>query len=184
MKNEDIVRETEEYVRGHVPTSRKPDEDYFNHIFGARKFAKKLAKEYKADEFIVDLAILLHDIGANAGATHAQKSAEMAQKFLETLEVDHAAIAKIVDCIKSHSMGSKVDTLEQQIIQDADGLIFIEDSFKYFYEEGKRIHSSETVAKKDVISKTTGMTAKIKTPMGCQLAEDLLPRALFWIESK
>jgi len=182
--NEEIIQKTEEYVREHVPTKRKPDEKYFDHVFGARKYALKLAKEYHADEFIVDMAILLHDIGADAGPIHAQKSAEIAEEYLGGLNIDEKTKDEIVKCIRTHSMGIKVDSLEQQIIQDADGLIFIDDSYKYFFEKQKDKASSLEEALRRSVSKTDGMTAKIKTKMGIELKNELLPIAIEWLNSQ
>ena len=184
MDKGQLIRKTEQYVRDNVPTSRKPDVEYFNHVFGAQKFALLLAKEYNADNFVVEMAILLHDIGANAGPIHAEKSAEMAIVYLSSLGIDSKTQSEIVECIKRHSMGSKVETLEQQIIQDADGLVFITDSYKYFFEKGIPKYGSVNDNVDFCINKTEGMTEKIRTKKGKELKNKLLPEAVKWLEGK
>lgn len=185
MKNtEEIIQKTEKYVRENVPASRKPDERYFDHVFGARKYALRLAKEYNADEFIVDMAILMHDIGADAGPVHAQKSAEMTTEYLKNINIDEKTKAEIVKCIRTHSMGLTVDSLEQQIIQDADGLVFIKDTYKNFFEKQRNKAFTLDEAIKKSTSKTEGMIAKIKTEIGIELKNEMLPVVIEWLDSQ
>jgi len=142
-----------------------------------------LAKEYKANEFIVEASILLHDIGADAGQVHAQESARMAKKVLSSLGLDKNDKTQIINSIKTHSIGPTPKMLEQQIIQDADGLIFLEDTYKYFFSKIKNILGLEN-AKASSIEKTKGMMSKIRTNKGKKIAKLLLPKALAWLKSQ
>ena len=38
-----MVEESERFMREHIPKSRLPEEDYFRHIFGVRKYGLQLA---------------------------------------------------------------------------------------------------------------------------------------------
>ena len=136
MDKKKIIKEAEKYFRENLPESRMkerdtpPEKEYLNHVLGCRKYALLLAEKYKADKFIVEVAALLHDIGADAGREHAEESAKMADKFLSSLTINNETKIKIIGCIKNHSMGSVTNNIEEQIIQDADGIIFIEESWK------------------------------------------------------
>ena len=181
MTKEKIIEQTEKFMLNNIPKSRitkdNNNKDYINHIKGARKYAKLLAKTYNADEFIVDMAAILHDIGADVGKNHAEKSAELAKKYLTNIKLEKSTKEKIINCIKTHSMGAKTDTIEQQILQDADGLIFIEDTYKFFFEVKKEKNTSKT-AKKLTEEKINGMLNKIKTKKGTSLAKNLINKSL------
>jgi HD superfamily phosphodiesterase len=154
---------------------------YIPHVEGCVKYALLLAEKYNADKFIVEVSAWLHDIGADAGKKHPAKSTEMAKEFLSTFEIPKDTLKRILDCIKNHAMGTDVNNLEEQIIQDADGIIFLEDTYKSFYENGKSGASSVEEAKKWATEKTNGMMNKIKTEEGKRIAEELLPIAIKWI---
>ena len=178
---EKILQEVEKYFRDNFPKSR-PKEVYLKHVEGVRKYALLLAKIYKADEFIIEVSALLHDVGADAGKDHADESAKISKKFLEKFDITSETLNEIIKCIERHSMGSETDTIEQQIIQDADGIIFIEDTYKSFFEKGKKTASSLEEAKKWTIDKTKGMMNKIKTEEGIKLANQYLGITLKEIE--
>jgi len=178
------IGKIEEFVKENVPNSRKLDdaEDYFRHVFGVRKYALKLAEIYGADIFVVEAAALLHDIGADAGKNHAEESAIISKPLLENLNIFKEIVERILKCIELHSMGSITKSIEEQIIQDADGIIFIEDSYKSFFED-KKEKLSLGKAKEETLGKTKGMMGKIKTEAGIKLAKEFLPKAIKDIES-
>jgi uncharacterized protein len=191
MNNPKIIKQSEKYMRQHIPKSRINKASYLRHILGARKYAIKLAKQKNADLFIIEIAALLHDIGADVGKDskgrklgHAKESAKIAKEFLSKFEIDKKTHNEIIQGIARHSMGSKIDTIEQQIIQDADGLIFLEDTYQYFFQNGKKRADSLDEAKKWSVDKVKGMLDKIKTKEGVRMAKKLLPRAIEWIEGK
>lgn len=185
MDKKTIIKESETFMKNKVPSSRLTqdgsDENYLTHILGARKYSLKLAKIYKRDKFIVEIAALLHDVGANAGKVHANESAKIANKFLEKFEIPRSTKDKIINCIKNHSMGSKVKSIEEQIIQDADGIIFLEDTFKLYYEQ-RKIRFSLEKAKEISLEKVSGMINKVKTEEGQKIAKRFLPKAIEYIK--
>lgn len=188
MDKKKILQEAEKYFRENLPKSRlkegdvPPEKEYLRHVLGARKYALLLTKKYNADEFIVEVAVLLHDIGADAGKTHAEESARIVDKFLSKLDINNKTKEKILGCIGHHSMGSVVENIEEQIIQDADGIIFIEDSWKDFlYNHVEEISFEEL--KKEGINKTKGMMNKIKTEEGIKIAKKHLNKTLKEIEN-
>ena len=179
-----IVSAAERFMQENVPQSRlnlqgKP-ENYFRHVLGVIKYALLLAEKYTADKFVVEIAALLHDVGADVRENHAHESAKIADQFLSSLKLDSNAKQKIISCIEIHSMGSVAETLEEQIIQDADGLIFIEDTFKDFFEHKKQKLSLEE-ARKVSIEKNQKMMDKIKTEEGWRLAQKFLDAAIVYL---
>lgn len=183
MEKEIIIQESEKYFRENIPQSRIK-ESYLRHVEGARRYALLLAEKYNADGFVVEIAALLHDIGADAGKEHPKKGSEIAKQFLSKFKISSEILNRILSCIKNHSMGTEVDNLEEQIIQDADGIIFLEDTFKYFYEGAKKKGVSVDEEKEWVKNKIKGMMEKIKTDEGKRIAEELLPIAIKYVENK
>jgi len=181
MDKEKLVKEAELFMRNNVPKTR-PKEAYFRHVLGARKYALQLAELYNADKFVLEMAALLHDVGADAGTVHAHESARISKQFLSGLEMPEEIKEKIVKCIETHSMGSKTETIEQQIMQDADGIIFLEDTYKCYFERQKEIFPFEE-ARKASLEKVKGMTNKIKTEKGIKLAKKFLETASEYIKS-
>jgi len=181
MNKKNLIKEAKEFVLNNVPKTR-PKEDYFRHVLGARKYALKLAAIYNADKFILEMAALLHDVGADAETVHAHESAKISREFLSNLEMQETSREEIVKCIETHSMGSKTETIEQQIMQDADGIIFMEDSYKPYFE-GQREKLPLEEARKTSLEKVKGMTNKIKTEEGIKLAKKFLEKALAYIKS-
>jgi len=179
MENrERIVRETEAFVKSSVPKTRQPEEAYIRHVFGARNYARHLAEIYHSDIFAVVMAALLHDIGADAGdAKHAKEGAIISKEFLEEFKLDKKTRDKILGAIKAHPLGTPVEGMEQRILQDADGIIFIEDTYKsYFDEQKKTLGPAEAKAKS--IEKTRAMMGKIKTDEGIKIANKFLESAM------
>ena len=186
MKKNIIIQGTEDFVKENIPNSRiskeGSDEIYLRHVFGVRKYALQLAETFEGDKFIIETAALLHDIGADAGKEHANESAKISRKFLLKFNIPDDIKEKIILCIERHSMGSKTSTIEEQIIQDADGIIFIEDTSKFYFKEQKQKFSLEE-ARKLSIKKTQGMMNKIKTEKGIELAKKFLTKSLEYLES-
>ena len=183
MENrERIVRETEAFVKSSVPKTRQPEEAYIRHVFGARNYARHLAEIYHADIFAVVMAALLHDIGADAGdAKHAKEGAKITKEFLEEFKLDKKTRDKILGAIKAHPLGTPVEGMEQRILQDADGIIFIEDTYKSYFDEQKKLNPAEAKAKS--IEKTRAMMGKIKTDEGVKIANKFLESAIKELET-
>lgn len=188
-EKKDLIEKVEEFYRLSVPSSRE-QESYFTHVDGVRRYALLLANEYCADEEVVEIAALLHDTGADSGKVHAFKSAETADEFLTNLNVDNLFKTKIISAIKNHSMSQSSETfneevpMEDRVIRDADGLSFIENSYKSFLQKGIELHGDIEIAKKESIDKINGMTKKITTAKGKAIAESLKDKAFVYISNQ
>jgi len=182
IDEEKIVEAAEKYFLENIPSSRI-QESYLNHVRGTKRYALMLADIYSADRFIVEVAALLHDVGADAGKGHPKEGAKIAREFLTKFDIPEDTLTRIIKCIENHAMGIDVDNLEEQIIQDADGLIFLEDTFKYFGKKARDKGIPVEEEKEWVKNKTKGMMAKIKTEEGVRLAKELFPKAMEDIEN-
>ncbi len=187
MDKASIIKETEKFMRENIPKSRilkESSADYLRHVLGVKKYGLHLAEIYNADKFVIEMAALLHDVGADAGKEHADESAKITKEFLSKVDITAEIKNRVIKCIEKHSSGSKTqaETIEEQIIQDADGIIFIEDTFKFFYEKHKQKLILEE-AKKISIQKTKEMMNKIKTEEGIKLAKNFLAKSLEYLES-
>lgn len=102
------------------------------HVMRVHSLALKIAKQEKnVDMDVLQVAILLHDIGGHkeisdpSGKTdHAIESARMAEPILKNLCFTEKQIKHIQDCIVSHryKTESKPQTIEAKILFDADKL--------------------------------------------------------------
>lgn len=126
LLNDDILKRTECYVRRELE-GEGTGHDWW-HIHRVRNTALSIAKEEKADLFIVELAALLHDIADhkfnNGDETIGPKAA---QRWLESLNLDETSIIHVKDIItnvsfKGANVKTPMKTLEGKIVQDADRL--------------------------------------------------------------
>ena len=95
MDKNKIIQESEKFMKNNIPRSRDK-EDYLRHINGARRYAIKLARTYNADRFVVNVAALLHDVGADVGEKHAEESAKISLKFLSRFDINPILSEKII----------------------------------------------------------------------------------------
>lgn len=171
MNKERIIKESENYFRKNIPKTRM-HESYLRHVVGCKKYALQLAEKCGADKFILEVAAYLHDVGADAGETHPAESARLAKEFLLQFDIPKETLDRILFCIANHKMGAKANNIEEQILQDADGLIFLEDTYLFFFEKQKNKYQ-EQQARKNTATKLKGMLTKIKTDEGKKLAGPL-----------
>jgi uncharacterized protein len=131
-------------------------EDVKYHIRVVVRNALKLAKIYKADEEIIELACWLHDIARARGLepgeenTHHVSGAKKAEEILRNLDYSEDKIKKITRCILTHR-GTKNDyfpeTIEEKIVANADAMAHFESFLNLFsefvspdnFEEGVRL---------------------------------------------
>lgn len=122
------IQEVKKFVESELkkPTSKYGYAPFKFHIELMVKDAKKLAKKYKADEEIVELAAWLHDIGScmYGRKGHHITGAKIAEKKLKALNYSQEKINLIKKCIQNHrgSIKSERKTLEEQIIAEADAI--------------------------------------------------------------
>lgn len=126
----------------------------WRHIYRVHKLAKYLAEQEGADVLVVELAALLHDIADwkfHDGDLLA--GGRIAKEWLSSLQVDEKVTEHVVRIINTSSFkGAKVpdtmDSLEGQIVQDADrldaiGAIGIARTFAYGGAKGRPMYDPD-----------------------------------------
>lgn len=110
-----------------------------HHIKPMVLIAKNLAKEYGADDEIVTLAALLHDLAGirdrSKRENHHLFGAELAGTILSTYEYPQEKIRIIQKCILNHrgSINNIKDSIEEICIADADAIAHIHEISSLFY---------------------------------------------------
>lgn len=122
MNEIEILQKTQEFIYNEF-TGEGTGHDYF-HIERVVKVAKRIAREENADLFLVELAAWLHDVGDYKLNDGVDKSAELISEFLSKLNVPQEIISKTIEIVSqvSFSKGKTAESLEAQIVQDADRL--------------------------------------------------------------
>jgi len=87
--------------------------------------ALRISQKQGGDREIIVASVLLHDIGyARNEEHHETESARMAGPLLKKAGFPKTKIPAVLSCIRKHrfSKGHKAETMEEQILQDADKL--------------------------------------------------------------
>lgn len=108
-------------------SKQKDGYDFWNeHIKYVVENALKLAQEYGADEEIVELGALLHDIAMPSDygepEEHDIYGAEIAETLLKELNYPKEKIEHVKNCVLNHRgrRDKPRNTIEEQIVADAD----------------------------------------------------------------
>ncbi|MEL6303615.1 MAG: HD domain-containing protein [Bacteroidota bacterium] len=138
---EKLIEATKTFVKETL-SDAEGGHDWF-HTQRVYRLASRLAKEEKADEVVVQLAALLHDI-ADAKFHNGDETLgpKIAAGFLAEMQVDEAIITHVFDIIRYMSFknsldgASPFDSKELRVVQDADrldaiGAIGIARTFNY-----------------------------------------------------
>jgi len=101
--------------------------------------AQELAKDYKAEEEIVIIASLLHDLAGiedqNKKKEHHVYGAERAGELLKRYGYEQNKINKVKKCIYNHrgSINNPKGTIEEICVADADAIAHIQEIGSLFY---------------------------------------------------
>jgi uncharacterized protein len=147
-----ILQNTELYVRKKLE-GEGSGHDWW-HIHRVRNTALRLAKEEKANLFIVELAALLHDI-----ADHKFNNGDInigpiiAGEWLRSLKVEEDTIIHVKEIIadlsfKGANVPTPMKTIEGEVVQDADrldalGAIGIARAFAYGGYRNRALYNPE-----------------------------------------
>jgi HD superfamily phosphodiesterase len=101
-----------------------------NHTKRILKIIEIIGKNYNYDLEVVKLSAYLHDWGAYepgfiAGVDHAERSAELAEQFLKSENINIDILNKVIETIKNHHNANQDKCLEAKLFSDADGIDFI-----------------------------------------------------------
>lgn len=126
LSEQDIIAQTEQYVQK-VLMGEGTGHDWW-HIHRVRTLARTIAKNERANLFVVELAALLHDIADWKFHNGNQEiGPQTARAWLSSLHVDLADINHVCTIIKDISykgahVATPMKSLEGEIVQDADRL--------------------------------------------------------------
>lgn len=99
---------------------------YEEHILLVIKYSKMLAKKLNADEEIVEISALLHDITILRGdkLNHHNSGPIEAEKILKEFNYPQEKIEKVKHCINAHRGSQKIkrETVEAECVASADGM--------------------------------------------------------------
>ncbi len=110
LDSNQIIKKTEKYVQDFFQ-EEATGHDWW-HTHRVRKLALKIAKEERADLFIVEMAALLHDIGDYKFFDGDEKKGlEIVGRYLNSLSFELPIIKKILDIINNTSF---MKTLSQE----------------------------------------------------------------------
>jgi len=111
------------------------------HVESTVKYALQLAKQFGADEEVVEISAWLHDIRKmrGSGEKHHVYGAKDAAKLLREIGYNPDVIEKVRRCILTHSTDKKYPpkSLEEKILASADALSHF-DSFPSMVESAYR----------------------------------------------
>ena len=125
MDREKIIQLTVEYIRREF-SDEASGHDWW-HIYRVWKNALAICRHEKADEFIVQLAALLHDLDDWKFNETGDETPLRARAWLDSCSVDPVtadSVCRIISHVSYKGAGveNKMDSLEGFIVQDADRL--------------------------------------------------------------
>ena len=100
----------------------------YEHTLRVRNLAVAMARQMGADNQVVEMAALLHDIGKPAGEPHGDIGAQRAQVILDELGVDAGVRSCVCDLIRTHLAPDPAYPVENLALSDAD---YIDANFGY-----------------------------------------------------
>jgi uncharacterized protein len=153
-----IIATTQIYVK---ENSGNTDAGHdWRHAFRVWKMARRLAENEKANNIIVEIAALVHDLVDDKFNENPEKQHEKLIAFFISIDLTSSEIEQIIHIITHisyrHSPQRNIqENIEFQIVQDADrldaiGAIGIARAFSYGGYKGRPFYSSET----ELIQKT------------------------------
>lgn len=129
---DDLINKTTDFLYTHLnnaDVSLKEKKYRYEHSLRVTHIGLDLAKNLDANLKITLLACLLHDVGkfdALDDKEHGRVSAEVANTFLQTLDLSKKELADIHYCIAIHADNDAgyeyEDIIEAKIVSDADNI--------------------------------------------------------------
>lgn len=98
------------------------------HVKRVQRLCLKLSGSVEGtDSEVVEVAALLHDVGKfmekeNSAIDHGSVSADMGEKFLNSIKFDEEKVAAICHAIRVHTHGVEPRSTEAKVLHDADFL--------------------------------------------------------------
>lgn len=164
----DIVEKVRQFVEDECqkPTSKYGYEPYANHFVPVVKYAKELAEEFGGDLEIVEIAAWIHDIGSIVAGRgdHHITGAKIAEEKLREFGYSEEKISLVKNCVLHHrgSQKMELETLEEQIVAEADAMSAFDDIIGLFEVALIWEKLSRDEAKKSVLQKLENKWNQVK----------------------
>lgn len=136
-----IVESVENYVKERIEEYKNNALDHYDfwneHIKYVYNESIKLAKEYNAEEEIVALGALLHDIAlineVGDRKDHHINGAKIAKEVLEKFNYEETKKDRVLKCVYNHRSSKNANTVEEICVADADVLAHFDNIPMLFY---------------------------------------------------
>ena len=160
MYNKMIINDTMRMVREKLLNEGSGHDWY--HIERVWKMAVTLAEEEQANRFVVELAALLHDLIDDKLVSNKEDAIQEVMYWLDGVGVSSKDSEKVLEIIDSISFKGgntrKLETIEAQVVQDADrldaiGAIGIARCFAYAGSVGHPLFDPELSVREDMTEK-------------------------------
>lgn len=155
---QDIIRKTENFVQDRL-LGESTGHDWW-HVERIRATARRLREAEGGDELIIELSLLLHDVGDRKVIGEKDDDYTIAENFLREQDLDKKKIEIVMDIIMNISFSHSLDketvrpsSIEFQIVQDADrldaiGAIGIARTFAFGGSRKRQLYNPEHSAVK------------------------------------
>ncbi|WP_027409782.1 HD domain-containing protein [Anoxybacteroides tepidamans] len=143
MRKEQIIRETEQYVKS-ILERDSSGHDWW-HIDRVRRLGCQLAQQEGANVFVVEMAALLHDVADEKIVGSEEIGMRLVREWLARFPMGTEERESVIEAISTVSYkggnGKPPRTLEGKVVQDADrldaiGAIGIARAFMYAGHRG------------------------------------------------
>jgi len=152
MNQQYVIQQTVDFVK-EVLANAEGGHDWW-HIYRVWKLSKQIAQTENANNFVVELGALLHDIAdSKFNQGNEEIGPRKAREFLSSLNVDEDVIVHVENIIlnisfKGGNYAQKFKSVELDIIQDADridamGAIGVARTFNYGGYKGRELYNPE-----------------------------------------
>ncbi len=157
MNKQTILKNTENFVKQKL--AKEGTGHDFWHIERVRNNAFQINKFGKADFFIIELAVLLHDVGDRKVIKKEEDDYTIAENFLKTQKIPKEITDRVIFIIKNMSFSKSLNkkkagvSKEFYIVQDADrldaiGAIGIARAFAYGGSKDRPLYDPTKKAQK------------------------------------
>jgi len=126
MNKNQIIKNTENFVKKAL-SKEGTGHDWW-HIERVRNNAKLINKTEKSDDFVIDLTLLLHDVGDRKVIKQENDDYSIAENFLKKQKVSGEVVEHVMFIIKNMSFSKSLNGQKEEaskefyIVQDADRL--------------------------------------------------------------
>ena len=119
-----VLEHVKERIKWHKETSPDHYDFWEEHIKFVYKEADQLAKQNNADEEVVRLGALLHDIAlidmVGTRAEHHINGRNIAEKILKDFGYEEGKVQKVLGCVQHHRSSKDAENIEEICVADAD----------------------------------------------------------------